>query len=104
MRVAGADSARGRSGRRRTERTAVMSLPANLAANPWLNRWISFETLGVVRLRTGKVELGQGAVTAIAAIAAKELGVDIQSIRAEPTDTRISPDEGHTSGSFSIEH
>ena len=80
------------------------ALPANLAANPLLNRWVSFDTDGVVRLRTGKVELGQGAVTAIAAIAAKELGVDLECIRMEPTDTNTSPDEGYTAGSFSIEH
>lgn len=80
------------------------ALPANLAANPLLNRWVSFDTAGVVTLRSGKVELGQGAVTAIAAIAAKELGVDIDSIRMAPADTRNSPDEGYTAGSFSVEH
>jgi nicotinate dehydrogenase subunit B len=82
----------------------MSALPANLAANPLLDRWVSFETDGVVSLRTGKVELGQGAMTAIAAIAAKELGVDLESIRMEPADTRRSPDEGYTAGSFSVEH
>jgi nicotinate dehydrogenase subunit B len=82
----------------------VSALPANLAANPSLSRWVSFDTDGVVSLRTGKVELGQGAVTAIAAIAAKELGVDLESIRMEPADTKRSPDEGYTAGSFSVEH
>jgi nicotinate dehydrogenase subunit B len=82
----------------------VSALPANLATNPLLNRWVSFDTDGVVSLRTGKVELGQGAVTAIAAIAAKELGVDLESVHMEPADTARSPDEGYTAGSFSIEH
>jgi nicotinate dehydrogenase subunit B len=82
----------------------MSALPANLAANPLLNRWVSFDTDRVVTLRTGKVELGQGAVTAIAAIAAKELGVDLESIHMEPADTKRSPDEGYTAGSFSIEH
>jgi nicotinate dehydrogenase subunit B len=82
----------------------MSALPANLAANPSLSRWVSFDTPGVVGLRTGKVELGQGAVTAIAAIAAKELGVDLESIHMEPADTARSPDEGYTAGSFSIEH
>ena len=80
------------------------ALPANLAANPLLNRWVSFETDSTVTLRTGKVELGQGAVTAIAAIAAKELGVDLEAIVMAPADTARSPDEGLTAGSFSIEH
>jgi nicotinate dehydrogenase subunit B len=82
----------------------MSALPANLAANPLLDRWVSFETDGVVSLRTGKVELGQGAMTAIAAIAAKELGVDLESIHMEPADTSRSPDEGYTAGSFSVEH
>jgi CO/xanthine dehydrogenase Mo-binding subunit len=82
----------------------MSALPADLAANPLLSRWISFDTHGIVRLRTGKVELGQGAVTAIAAIAAKELGVDLEVIQMEPADTNLSPDEGYTAGSFSIEH
>src|SRR4051812_8973440 len=105
MRIAAAHPALGRPGDRRTQRMAAMSaLPANLAANPRLDRWISFDTRGVVRLRTGKVEIGQGVLTAIAAIAAQELGVDIHSIRMEPADTNVSPDEGYTAGSFSIEH
>src|ERR1700716_1040588 len=82
----------------------MSALPANLAANPLLNRWVSFDADGVVSLRTGKVELGQGAVTAIAAIAAKELGVDLETIHMEPADTKASPDEGYTAGSFSVEH
>src|SRR3981081_2625003 len=82
----------------------MSALPANLAANPLLNRWVSFDTDGVVSLRTGKVELGQGAVTAIAAIAAKDPGVDLKSVHMEPADTARSPDEGYTAGSFSIEH
>ena len=80
------------------------ALPANLAANPRLDRWVSFDSDSVITLRTGKVEIGQGAVTAIAAIAARELGVDLDSIHMAPADTALSPDEGYTAGSFSIEH
>src|SRR4051812_49368085 len=83
---------------------APPKLPMNLAANPVLDRWVSFETDSVVSLRTGKVEIGQGAVTAIAAIAAKELGVELDMIHMLPADTDRSPDEGYTAGSFSIEH
>jgi CO/xanthine dehydrogenase Mo-binding subunit len=82
----------------------MTGLPANLASNPRLDRWISFDIDDVVTLRTGKVELGQGAVTAIAAIAAKELGVEIDRIQMLPADTNSSPDEGFTTGSFSVEH
>jgi len=83
---------------------APAKLPMSLAANPVLDRWVSFETGSVVSLRTGKVEIGQGAVTAIAAIAAKELGVELDMVQMVPADTNRSPDEGYTAGSFSIEH
>ncbi|WP_315833763.1 xanthine dehydrogenase family protein molybdopterin-binding subunit [Bradyrhizobium prioriisuperbiae] len=82
----------------------MTDLPISLKANPRLDQWVSFDTDGVVTLRTGKVEIGQGAVTAIAAIAAKELGIDLDHIRMTPADTAVSPDEGYTSGSFSVEH
>jgi nicotinate dehydrogenase subunit B len=82
----------------------MTQLPANLALNPPLNRWVSIDGPDVITIRTGKVELGQGAVTAIAAIAARELGVDLADIHMQPTDTDSSPDEGYTAGSFSVEH
>ena len=82
----------------------MTKLPANLTLNPRLDRWVSIEGSEFITIRTGKVELGQGAVTAIAAIAAKELGVDLARIRMQPADTDTSPDEGYTAGSFSVEH
>jgi CO/xanthine dehydrogenase Mo-binding subunit len=81
----------------------MSGVPASLSANPVLSRWLSFAQEGVVVLRTGKVELGQGAATAIAAIAAAELGVQLDQIRVAPADTRTAPDEGYTAGSLSIE-
>jgi len=41
------------------------SLPASLVENPRLDRWIRFQPDRTVRIATGKVEIGQGAVTAI---------------------------------------
>src|SRR5262249_36002568 len=54
-------------------------------------------------VRSGKVELGQGNTTAIAAIAAAELGLRLDQLRIVPADTSASPDEGFTAGSFSVE-
>src|SRR5205085_12204816 len=51
----------------------------------------------------GKVELGQGIMTALAQIAAEELGVPLDKIRMLPVSTAVSPDEGVTSGSLSIQ-
>jgi CO/xanthine dehydrogenase Mo-binding subunit len=50
----------------------------------------------------GKVEIGQGILTALSQIVAEELDVDLERIRLAPTDTSYSPDEGMTSGSQSI--
>ena len=64
---------------------------------------VRFEPDGTVTIATGKVELGQGITTALAQIAAEELGVEFQKIRILPPSTAYSPDEGVTSGSLSIQ-
>src|SRR5690242_21962716 len=78
-------------------------LPASLAANPRLSSWLRFATDGHVVLSPGKVEIGQGIVTALAQIAADELDVDISRIRMVRASTAASPNEGVTSGSLSIQ-
>ncbi len=50
-------------------------IPPTLEANPILSRWVRVEPDGHVRVAFGKVEYGQGAVTALAQIAAEELDV-----------------------------
>jgi nicotinate dehydrogenase subunit B len=61
------------------------------------------EADGTVSVATGKVELGQGIHTALAQIAAEELGVALEKIRILPPSTEYCPDEGVTSGSLSIQ-
>ncbi len=51
----------------------------------------------------GKVEIGQGIVTALAQIAADELDVDIGRVQMVRASTATSPNEGVTSGSLSIQ-
>ena len=51
------------------------------------NRYVRFEDDGTVSIMTGKVELGQGITTALAQIAADELGIDISRIRMIPAST-----------------
>ena len=51
----------------------------------------------------GKVEIGQGIVTALAQIAADELDVDISPVQMVRASTAASPNEGVTSGSLSIQ-
>ena len=76
----------------------------SLDKNPTIGHWLDFTTVGQVTLRVGKVDFGQGISTALAQIAADELDVDLAQIALAPINTQDSPDEGVTSGSFSIEH
>jgi CO/xanthine dehydrogenase Mo-binding subunit len=78
-------------------------LPANLKANPRLDRWVRFEADRAVTILSGKVEIGQGIATAIAQVAAEELDVALERIVSRPTDTSASPNEGYTAGSMSVE-
>ena len=39
-------------------------LPASLLTNPWVSTWLTVADNGVIALRVGKVELGQGILTA----------------------------------------
>ena len=80
-----------------------MSIPQSLAANPRLDRWVGFETPGRARVAVGKVEYGQGALTGLAQIAAEELDVAMERIDMVNPETDVSPDEGLTVGSMSIE-
>jgi nicotinate dehydrogenase subunit B len=79
-------------------------LPPSLAANPKLSSWINFAAEGKVLVSPGKVEIGQGIVTALAQIAADELDVDIARVQMVRASTSASPNEGVTSGSLSVQH
>jgi len=81
----------------------IAPLPASLKANPRLSQWLRLHADGTVSVRSGKVELGQGIATALAQLAAGELGVALERIRMVPADTLHSPDEGVTSGSQSVQ-
>jgi CO/xanthine dehydrogenase Mo-binding subunit len=68
-----------------------------------LSSWIRFSPEGQVVVSPGKVEIGQGIVTALAQIAADELDVDIGRVRMVRASTAASPNEGVTSGSLSVQ-
>ena len=80
-----------------------MSSNPSLAANPRVEDWIAVRSDGRVEVRTGKVEIGQRISTAVALVAARELGVPFDRIAMVPPRTGVSPDEGYTSGSNSME-
>ena len=79
------------------------ALPPLLAANPRLDQWVGFPEPGVVRVATGRVEIGQGVLTAMIQIAADELDVTPERIRLATGDTDLTPNEGYTAGSQSIQ-
>jgi CO/xanthine dehydrogenase Mo-binding subunit len=78
-------------------------LPVSLAANPILSSWIRISPEGQVTVSPGKVEIGQGIVTALAQIAADELDVDLARVQMVRATTAGSPNEGVTSGSLSVQ-
>lgn len=78
-------------------------LPVSLAANPKLSSWLKFSSTGQVTVSPGKVEIGQGIVTALAQIAADELDINLSCVQMVRASTAASPNEGVTSGSLSIQ-
>jgi CO/xanthine dehydrogenase Mo-binding subunit len=78
-------------------------LSVSLAANPKLSSWLKFSSAGQVTVSPGKVEIGQGIVTALAQIAADELDIDLARVQMVRASTAGSPNEGVTSGSLSIQ-
>ena len=83
--------------------SSAPKLPVSLAANPKLSSWARFSPEGHVLVSPGKVEIGQGIVTALAQIAADELDVDIGRVQMVRASTAGSPNEGVTSGSLSVQ-
>jgi nicotinate dehydrogenase subunit B len=79
------------------------TLPLSIQNNRRLERWLQFRADRRVKLAVGKVEIGQGVLTALTQIAAEELDVALERIDILSGDTAEAPDEGSTSSSQSIE-
>jgi nicotinate dehydrogenase subunit B len=79
------------------------TLPPLLASNPRLDQWVGFPAPGRVAVSTGRVEIGQGVLTAMLQIAAEELEVTPERILLQTGDTDLTPNEGYTAGSQSIQ-
>ena len=79
-------------------------LPGSLADNRLLDAWIRIGADGNATVCTGKVEYGQGILTALAQIAAEELDLPLDRVRMISGDTEKAPNEGVTAGSQSIEN
>ncbi len=71
--------------------------------NPNCADWLDLSQDGKVLLRTGKVEIGQGILTALVQIAADELDISPERFEVLSGHTRLGPLEGQTSSSLSLE-
>ncbi|MAS38080.1 MAG: aldehyde dehydrogenase [Anaerolineaceae bacterium] len=78
-------------------------LPGSLRKTPDLDAWVRINDDDTITIFSGKAELGQGIKTAVMQIAADELDVAPARIRVVTADTDLSPDEGTTAGSMSVE-
>ncbi|MBT6274048.1 MAG: xanthine dehydrogenase family protein molybdopterin-binding subunit [Chromatiales bacterium] len=75
----------------------------SLEHNPNCSDWFDFSHTGKVLLRTGKVEIGQGILTALVQIAADELDIHPDRFEVLSGHTRLGPLEAQTASSLSLE-
>jgi len=83
---------------------AAPKLPGSLADTPSLDAWIRIDADSSVTVYTGKAELGQGTKTSLRQIAAEELEVPPEHINLITADTAMTPDEGFTAGSQTVQN
>lgn len=87
-----------RTGLRRSPGT-----PPDDSAEP-IGDTLTIDADGLVTVYSGKVELGTGVRTALAQIVAGALDVPFNRVKMVMGDTRLSPDEGGTTGSKTLQH
>jgi CO/xanthine dehydrogenase Mo-binding subunit len=85
------------------EEAKTPPLPGSLKVEPYLDGWIRIDASGLVRVMTGKAELGQGIKTALLQLAATELVLPPERITMVTADTMQTANEGYTSGSHSMQ-
>jgi CO/xanthine dehydrogenase Mo-binding subunit len=68
-----------------------------------LDSWLAIHADNTATLYIGFAELGQGATTALVQVAAEELDLAMDQIRAAPLDTHMSPNQGGTYSSMAIQ-
>jgi len=81
-----------------------MPTPDSFTNSPNVSDWLDFTRDGYVGIKTGKVEYGQGILTALLQIVAEELNVPSEKCRLVAASTALSPNESFTAGSLSVQH
>jgi CO/xanthine dehydrogenase Mo-binding subunit len=80
------------------------SLPGSMGHAKNVNAWLEVLEDGTIRVLSGKVELGQGIRIAIRQVAAEELDMDLDRVEVQLAETGVTPNEGYTGGSTSIQN
>lgn len=78
------------------------SAPKTVASDE-VDGFLSIDADGHITVYSGKVDLGTGLRTALTQIAAEELNVPVDRVRLIQGDTALTPDEGVTAASLSIQ-
>ncbi|HEY6258025.1 MAG TPA: molybdopterin cofactor-binding domain-containing protein [Xanthobacteraceae bacterium] len=79
---------------------------ADIVASPdpnLIDSWIAVHADNTATVIFGKCELGQGNTTGMLQIAGEELDLDMSQLAAVRCDTHVTPDQGATTSSSSIE-
>jgi CO/xanthine dehydrogenase Mo-binding subunit len=69
-----------------------------------VDSWLVVDPDGYVTIYSGKVELGTGVRTALAQLVADELDVPFDRVSMVMGDTTLTPDEGGTTGSKTLQN
>jgi CO/xanthine dehydrogenase Mo-binding subunit len=80
-------------------------LPAPKSVAPdQVDTFLAIDDKGLVSVYAGKVELGTGVRTGFTQIVAEELDVPMENVNVIQGDTALTPDQGPTYGSLSIQN
>src|SRR6185295_14969248 len=85
------------------EALAQAAAAAKPLAPTEVDSYLTIDAKGAVTLYSGKVDLGTGVKTALAQMCAEELDVPFTRVSVVQGDTSLTPDQGTTWGSLSIQ-
>src|SRR5215831_7964934 len=68
-----------------------------------VDAFLAIDRKGLVTVYSGKVDLGTGVATALPQMVAEELDVPLKAIKLVQGDTALTPEQGSTWGSLSVQ-
>jgi len=91
------------SGREKPVRPALREPRPGPPPAAQVDSWLAIHSDNTATLYTGFAELGQGTTTSLLQIAAEELDLGLDQMHAAPLDTHLSPNQGGTYSSASVQ-